>query len=49
MPVNKQVKLTDKFIRAMAVPADVRVEVYDTERAGLRIRLYLSYPPKIGQ
>lgn len=42
MPVNKQVKLTDKFIRAMAVPADGRVEVYDTERTGLRIRLYPS-------
>ncbi len=42
MPVNKQVKLTDKFIRAMVVPVDGRVEVYDTERTGLRIRLYPS-------
>ncbi len=40
MPVSKQVKLTDKFLKAMVAPAVGRVEVYDTERPGLRIRLY---------
>jgi integrase len=42
MPVNKKVKLTDKFMKAMIAPVEGRVEVYDTERAGLRIRLYPS-------
>jgi integrase len=42
MPVNKKVKLTDKFLKAMVAPSEGRVEVYDTERAGLRIRLYPS-------
>jgi integrase len=40
VPTNKQVKLTDKFLKSMVAPAAGRVEVYDTERPGLRIRVY---------
>ena len=40
MPRNRQVKLTDKFLRSMIAPASGRVEVYDTERPGLRVRHY---------
>lgn len=39
---SKKVKLTDRHLKAMTAPSEGRIEFYDTDRPGLRIRHYPS-------